>query len=172
MEPNLTENMNSRAAHTGVGKAAKAGAGLYLLWAILHLWVGAEGFRQFLRGVRGQWEMLIGGPHAPREAFQHATDAMTANVHGHLLANFVLDVGGYGVLGLYIAWALYRRGSWTAYFLGLVVIGIADLAFLFMQVTPGFIPLEAGIEGPVIWALACIVTPFGLRPLRQAAAAH
>ncbi|GEM_PF-5036805 len=48
----------------------------------------------------------------------------------------------------------------------------ADLAFLFLQVTPGFIPLEAGIEGPVIWALACIVTPFGLRPLRHAAAAR
>lgn len=168
----MVDTMNGSATQAVVGRAAKAGAGLFFLWAILHLWVGAEGFRQFLGGVRGQWEMLIGGPNAPREAFQHATDAMTANVHGHLLANFVLDVGGYGVLGLYVAWALYRRGSWSAYFLGFVVIGIADLAFLFLQVTPGFLPLEAGIEGPVLWALACIVTPFGLRPLRLATAAR
>ena len=168
----MTQETTGSPAQVEVGRAAKGGAGLFLLWAVLHLWVGAEGFRQYLGGVRGQWEMLIGGPHAPKGAFQHATDAMTANVHAHLLANFVLDVGGYGVLGLYVAWALYRRGSWTAYFLGLVVIGIADLAFLFLQVTPGFLPLEAGIGGPVLWALACVVTPFGLRPLRSSAAAR
>ena len=167
----MSEPRHPTVAEVEVGRAAKVGAGLYLLWSLLHLWVGAEGFRQFLGGVRGQWEMLIGGPHAPRDAFQHATDAVTATVHGHLLANFTLDVGGYGVLGLYVAWALYRRGDWTAYFLGLVVIGIADLAFLFLQVTPGLIPLEAGIEGPILWALACVVTPFGLPPWRTGAAA-
>jgi len=97
-----------------VGKPAKAGAILFLLWSILHIWVGAEGFRQFLGGVRGQWEMLLGGANAPKVAFQHTADALTANVHAHLLGNFVLDVGGYGVLGLFIAWGIWKRGSWTS----------------------------------------------------------
>jgi hypothetical protein len=46
----------------------------------------------------------------------------------------------------------------------LVVIGVIDNAFLFTQVTTGLITLNAGtVGGPVLWALACVVTPFGLR---------
>lgn len=158
------------AARPAIRPAARVGAALFLLWALLHVWVGVEGFRQFAGGVHGQWEMLLGGAHAPRAAFQHATDALTANVHAHLLANFVLDVGGYGVLGLWVAWAIWRRGSWTAYLIGVVVIGIADLAFLLLMVTPGIIDFASGIGGPVLWAVACVVTPLGL-PRRRASAA-
>jgi len=40
-----------------------------------------------------------------------------------------------------------RRKSpdrWTAYFIGVFIIGIADLAFLFALVTPGIIELSVG----------------------------
>ena len=44
-----------------------------------------------------------------------------------------------------------------------VIIGIADLAFTFAMVTPGIIVLNAGtVGGPVLWVLACAITPFGL----------
>jgi len=47
------------------------------------------------------------------------------------------------------------------------VIGIGDLAFLFVQVVPGIIELHAGtIGGPVLWFLAAAITPFGLPKLR------
>lgn len=146
----------------------RLGSGLFLIWSVLHIWVGAEGFRQYLSGVHDQWNMLIGGAHAPRDAFQHAVDATTANVHAHLLVNFTTDVAGYGVLGLYVSWALWRRASWDAYWIGLVVIGIADLAFLFSQVTSGIIEPNAGtLGGPIIWVIACLVTPFGLPKFRS-----
>jgi len=49
-----------------------------------------------------------------------------------------------------------------------VVIGIADLAFLFCMVTPGVIELNAGtVGGPVIWFLALLITPFGLPSIHK-----
>jgi hypothetical protein len=146
-----------------VGAPARVGAALLALWGVLHFWVGFEGLRQYSRGLPGQWEMLLGGSHASKELFQHTTDALTANVQAHLLLNFCLDVGGYGVLGLACAWALWARGSWLAYLVAAVVIGICDNAFLFLQVVPGLIEANVGtLGGPVLWLLACVVTPFGL----------
>ena len=147
-----------------VGRAAKIGAILFTLWGILHLWVGFEGIHQYFSGgAPGLWNMLTGGGNAPHSAFQHTSDTLTANVQAHLLLNFCIDVAGYGVLGLVVSWYLWTRASWIAYFLGVFIIGIADLAFLFSLVTPGIIELNAGsLGGPVIWFIACLITPFGL----------
>lgn len=149
-------------------RSAKIGAALFFLWAVLHIWVGYEGVHQYLSdGSQGQWNMVIGGVNAPRSAFQHSADAITSNVHGQLLVNFCIDVGGYGVLGLVVGWLIWARASWVGYFLGLFVIGIGDLAFLFSLVTSGVIELNAGsLGGPVIWLLAIAITPFGMPPLR------
>jgi len=156
--------------HTRVaGGAAKLGAILFALWGVLHLWVGYEGVHQYLTsGAPGLWTMLTGGRNASHAAFQHATDALTADVHAHLILNFCLDVAGYGVLGLFVAWMIWNRQSWLGYLIGLIVIGIGDLAFLFVQVVPGIIELNAGtIGGPVLWFLAVAITPFGLPRLRM-----
>jgi len=152
------------------GRMAKIGAGLFFLWAVLHIWVGYEGVHQYLSsGTQGQWSMVIGGAKASRDAFQHSTDALTAYAHGQLLVNFCVDVGGYGVLGLVVGWLIWSRASWVGYFLGLFVIGIGDLAFLFSLVTSGVIEMNAGsVGGPIIWFLAIAITPFGMPPLHAA----
>lgn len=149
---------------TGIGTAAKIGAALFVLWGVLHIWVGYEGIHQYLTGnVRGQWNMLIGGRNAPHAAFQHATDAVTGNAHAQLILNFCIDVGGYGVLGIVVGWMIWRQASRAAYLIGAFVIGIGDLAFLFSLVTPGIIELNvATISGPAIWFLAVGITPFGI----------
>ena len=166
--------MDSLNEGRGVGTAAKAGAVLFALWGVLHVWVGVEGVRQYLTsGTRGIWTLFLGGSNAPVSAYQYPADAVTANVQGHLALNFAIDVGGYGLLGLAVAWLIWKQGSWVAYMLGVVVIGVADLAFLFTQVTPGLIEANAGtVGGPVIWAAACVVTPFGLTSLRKAGGTH
>ena len=147
-----------------IGKSAKTGAILFAIWAVLHLWVGFEGIHQYVTsGAPGLWNMLTGGSAAPRAAFQQATDGMTLNVQAHLILNFCIDVAGYGLLGLVVAFYIWTKGSWIAYFLGVILIGVADLAFLFSLVTPGIIELNAGsIGGPVIWSIACLITPLGL----------
>jgi len=149
---------------TSPGLAAKAGAGLMVLWSVLHIWVGGDGLAKFFAGdVKAQWEGFVGGTRAPIEAFVHTTDAVTANVHAHMIVNFCVDVGGYGVLGLVAAWLIWRQASWLGYFMFLVLVGICDLAFTFSLVTSGIITLNAGtVGGPVLWVLACAITPFGL----------
>jgi len=153
----------------GHSYCAGVGAGLFALWGVLHVWVGGEGVHQYLtNGTRGLWNMFLGGANAPLAAYQHTTDAVTANVQGHLALNFAIDVGAAGLLGIALAWMIWKHGSWAAYFIALVVIGVIDNAFLFTQVTTGLIALNAGtIGGPVIWALACMVTPFGLPSLTK-----
>jgi hypothetical protein len=156
--------------NVGVALPAKIGAWLFLLWGVLHVWVGFEGIHQYLAGgTSGLWNMLIGGRAAPREAFVHATDSITLFAQGQLILNFCIDVGGYGVLGFFVAWMILRRASWTGYLIGVVAIGIADLAFLFAMVVPGVIEFNAGtLGGPVLWCLAVMVTPFGLLNWRRA----
>ena len=150
-----------------IGLAAKVGAALFILWGILHLWVGFEGIHQYLTGdVKNLWNMLIGGINAPRSTFLHTTDPIAAHAQMQLILNFCIDVGGYGVLGIAVAYLILTQASWTAYFIGVFVIGIADLAFLFAMVTSGIIELNAGtIGGPVIWFLAIAITPFGMPSL-------
>jgi hypothetical protein len=157
-------SVTAAAQEPKLGLAGKLGAGLFAVWGVLHVWVGVEGTRQYLTGgTAALMRMFLGGRNAPVDGYQHATDALTANVHGHLALNFVLDVGAAGLLGFAVAWMLWRQASWTGYFIGLVVIGVIDNAFLFTQVVPGIIVFGAEtLGGPLLWALACVLTPFGL----------
>lgn len=154
---------------TEVGRAAKIGAALFLLWGILHVWVGYEGVHQYVTGdVHNQWNMLIGGVNAPRAGFQFASDAMTAHAQAQLIVNFCIDVAGYGVLGLIVAAMIWRKGSWAAYFIALIAIGMCDLAFLLSLVTSGVIEANLPtISGPIIWFLAIAITPFGMPALQK-----
>jgi len=151
------------------GAAAKVGAWLFAVWGILHIWVGYEGIHQYLtNGTQGLWNIVVGGVNAPRSAFVHTTDATTAFAQGQLLLNFCIDVGGYGVLGLAVGWLILNRTSWAAYFIGLFVIGICDLAFLFSLVISGVIEFSIpSVSGPIIWLMAIIATPFGMPVLRN-----
>ncbi len=161
--------MTNTATHPVAGPAAKVGAMLFLLWSILHIWVGYEGIHQYLtQGTSGLWNLVIGGSQVPRSAFQHTQDATTAFAQGQLLLNFCIDVGGYGVLGLVVAWLIWTQASWLGYFLGLAIIGIADMTFLLAMVTSGVIAFSLeSISGPVIWFLAILITPFGLPPFKR-----
>ena len=92
-----------------IGRAAKVGAAMFVLWSVLHIWVGFEGLQQYMTGeTRAQWNMVIGGAKAPLQAFQHTMDPVTAHAQSQLLINFCIDVGGYGVLGLFVAWIFIR----------------------------------------------------------------
>ena len=150
-------------------RALFASAVIWICWGVLHLWVAILGVRQYLTvGTRGLWALVIGGDKVPRSAFVHTDSLATAYAQGHLILNFCLDVGGYGVLALIVAWLIWRKGSWAAYLIGLVVIGIGDLSFFFCMVTSGVIQADlATLIGPVAWLLACIVAPFGLPSLKR-----
>lgn len=159
-------------ASSHVRAPATIGAGLFLLWSVLHIYVAVAGALEYVTGdVTSQWTMLIGGANAPVSGFQFPADPLTANAQSHLILNFCLDVGGYGVLGVIVAWMIWARASWTGYLIGVVAIGIADLSFLFALVAPGIIVANIPtVAGPIIWFLALAITPFGMPPLRRARA--
>ena len=152
--------------------ALKAGAALFLLWSVLHIWVPLEGYRVYLAdGNAGTTHMLTGGSAVPHGAYKQSTDAATTLAQSRLFLNFVTDVGGYGVLGLFVAHGLWtNRNVWQWYTVGVVCIGIADLAFLFFMVLSGVIELNLGtVAGPIVWFAAIVVTPLGLPPRGAAA---
>ena len=140
----------------------------------MHVWVGYDGVKRYLeQGTKGQWDAFIGGyrvPHAsqivPNHSFVHSTDAITSFAHSQVLLTFCIDVAGYGLLALIVAWLILNRASWTAYFIGVFVIGLADLTFLFAILVPGVIEATLGtVGGPILWLLAIILIPFGMPSL-------
>ncbi|MGI4798245.1 MAG: hypothetical protein ACRYG8_30220 [Janthinobacterium lividum] len=146
----------------------KVGAGLFALWGILHLWVGYQGTRLYIASpAQDQWRMFIGGTVAPFDAFQFPANAVTAHVHANLILNFCYDVAGYGVLGIFVSWLLFRRASWIAYLMGVFLVGFCDLSFTFLQMTSGIIQLNVPtVSGPIVWLLAVVITPFGMPPFK------
>ncbi len=160
---------NDHHQSSGLRAAGKIGAALFALWGVLHLWVGFEGLHQYLSSpAEGQWKMFIGGSKAPFSAFTFPTDPTTIHVHANLILNFCIDVAGYGMLGIFAAWLIYKRASWTAYLLGVFLVGISDVSFTFLQMTSGIIALNVPtVSGPIIWLVAAIITPFGMPPFSR-----
>ena len=155
--------MSTNSGFSSPQAAVRAGAVLFFLWGVLHIWVGYAGLSAYFTGLAAQWELLIGGARVPRSAFVLPVDGPTAFAQSQLLINFCMDVAGYGVLALFVAWGLWARSSRAAFAVGVVVIGIGDLAFSFCLVTPGVIEKTFPVlAGPVLWLLAVIITPFGL----------
>jgi hypothetical protein len=46
-----------------------------------------------------------------------------------LLVNFMVDVGGYGVLGLFVAYNLWYHPTWMAFYVGAVSVEIPHVLF-------------------------------------------
>ncbi|KAF0686093.1 Aste57867_22058 [Aphanomyces stellatus] len=154
-------------------------AAAWLIWGVLHIWVGGAGFGWWFKGAKAQrednnhgdngakpqWDGVIGGRKVPHDTFQHANDPATTFAHRQLILNFTNDVGGYGVLGVFVAYAVFTSSpaDHFAYWVGVVIIGIADLSFLFILVTPGVIKSSFEVVlGPLIWVVAVVLTPFAL----------
>ena len=132
------------------------GALSFVLWGILHIWVGYEGLHQYVSGdLANQWHILGGGRNVPFDQVQLPTNAAMIQAHRNLILNFCLDVSGYGFLGVAVAWMLWAYRSVSAFLIGVFIIGLADLSFLFLMVTPGIIePNIPTISGPILWFIA------------------
>ena len=164
MDNNKIENQNK------LNTAIKIGSIAYVIWGVLHIYVGYIGVSQYISDPnKGLWSALIGGENMPIDKFQFASDPMTLKVTANFILNFCLDVAGYGLLGILLGVMLWKfTKPWLAYFIGLFIIGLADLSFLFLQVTPGHIKGDLGTYGgPILWFIAVVVLPFGLPKFKR-----
>lgn len=135
-----------------------------ICWGIVHVLFGLEGMIQFLsENLHHQWHIFLGGVNGQEAIFQYPTNPDTVNIHRHLLLNFCLEIAGYGVLSFGLAYAILKNQSWRAYFIFLIVVGVAEFSFFFNLVTTGIMPLNVGtLLGPILWLLAAIFIPVGL----------
>lgn len=85
-----------------------------------------------------------------------------------LAANIALEfsiiLAGYGVLSIWAAILMYR-GQTVGFWLNTILLGIVDVAFVYALMVPGYIPLEQGIWGPVLYVLGVFFGGIGIRRL-------
>jgi len=145
---------------SNLGILAKIGAILFFLWGILHLWVPYKGFTEYYEKGNG-FGMLVSKNY---KGFNMPKDESTSYVLNNLFLNFVSNVGGYGILSIFVAYMLWNDiNVWLAYFIGITCTGVADTAFLYFQVMSGIIEITFPVlAGPTLWFLAAIITPIGL----------
>ena len=140
----------------------KIGAILFLLWGILHLWVPYNGFSEYYKKGTGL-HMMIGGETVGMNDLKLPKDDKTMLVINNLFLNFVTNIGSSGILAIIIAYMLWKGiNSWIAYLIGVICIGIVDLAFVWFMDLSGIIKQSFPvIVGPLLWVLAVIITPIG-----------
>jgi hypothetical protein len=134
-------------------RMVKAGAVVLVLWGVLHvffgmyalisLWTddGAAMMGVFGTGVSG----TIADP-----------GALVAHVVGQHAANLVI----FGVFGIVLA-RLMWQGSRLALGLSVLVLGSADVAFVIALLIPGYIALQDGLMGPMLFVASTALAGWG-----------
>lgn len=70
-------------------------------------------------------------------------------------------MAAFGLLGVWVA-IMTWRGQRLGFWLGAVVLGAADAAFVLALVVPGYVPVTEGLVGPLLYLLAVAFTAAGL----------
>ena len=107
---------------------AQISAVVYVLWGLLHL---QAAFFVYKLGASLAPGMLQG------RMFQNAWNLLFASVVAIAVA-------------VVMNWRNRRDGYW----INAILVGLADLGFIFFVLMPGYLPLWPGILGPVTWLLA------------------
>src|SRR5205823_6455174 len=130
---------------------ARAGAILFGVWALLHFAVALAGIAGYLqRGPTGV--LAVYGGNASGSGPSGLLD-----LAGAIGLNYSIDLAAFGALGVWIA-VLVWRGQRLGLWMGVVILGIADGAFLVALVLPGRVSLADGLVGPVLYVLAVAVS--------------
>lgn len=120
--------MNSR------NLAAKIGAGFYVLWGLLHLFMASSVYR--------------------------LSQSASGMVQGRLRQDaFYLLF--FAVSGIVIAVTLNWRNDRQGYWMNATLIAFADIPFVLFVLVPGLVPWWPGLAGPLLWATAFVFTSVG-----------
>lgn len=134
----------------------KAGSISYVLWGLLHVVVGLYPVALFLGS----------GPSAMLSSI-HGMDAISSMeepiLHmAFMIAEQYFNLAAFGVMAIWIAVRLNWRGKALGFWLNLVVLGPVDLSFIVAEIVPGYMPLEVGLWGPILYVLGAAGTGLGL----------
>lgn len=108
----------------------KWATGLYVLWGLLHMGLGAS--------------MVIGD----------LSDGVPSNELAAESLLYFIAVTVLGAQAIFVALTLNRVNSPAGFWLNTVVLGVVDVAFVVFLVLPGHVDLFGGFAGPVVWLAA------------------
>ena len=122
-----------------IKEAHKIGAGLYVIWGLLHL--------------KAAYDVSVLAGMIPTEF---------ALAQGRVFQD-AWNLAFLGLFAIVIALTLNWKNNALGYWLNLAVVSITDIGFLLFLVGPGLIPFFPGIAGPVVWILALTFSTVGFR---------
>jgi hypothetical protein len=115
--------------------AARLGAVIYIVWALLHL--------------QAAWAVYQLGRHAA-----------ASMVQGRLLQD-AWNLACFSAAGIGVALTLNWRNDRWGYWINVAVIGAADLGFIIFVLAPGYLPPWPGLLGPVVWLIGLALATVG-----------
>ena len=118
--------------------AAKIGAIFYIMWGILHIYVGIMVLSKLL--AHG---LPIG------------TDAGRSVMYFWLATIIGVQAT---LIGIFLNWRNDRAGYW----LNMGISTAGDVGLVIFMMIPGNLPFDQGISGPILWAHALIFSTYAL----------
>lgn len=139
----------------------QTGAALFVLWGVIHILIGASALVSFY--TAGPIEMFAQAELTVEPQEMGATLEHVANI----IAEYYFDLVALGILAIIVGVTLVWENDPLGFWINLIVLGIADFAFLFLEIVPGYQPLLPPVLGPIIYILAVIFTAAGLVRARK-----
>lgn len=118
---------------------ARVGAGLYVVWGLLHI---KAAYDQFALGARVEPGLVQGK-----------------------LNQGAWDIFFFALASITIAVVLNWKNDNLGYWLNLLIVSIADLGFIIFVLIPGYVSTFPGILGPIFWISAAVFSTIGIRKL-------
>jgi len=116
---------------------AKIGAGLYVIWGLLHIDAAYEAFVQGLALSPGAVQGKI---------YQDAWNLLF-----------------FALFSIVVATRYNWKNSKTGYWLNIIVVSAADIGFLIFILIPGNVAFFPGILGPAFWIAAAIFSSVAIK---------
>lgn len=138
-----------------VGRLARAGAVFFALWGVLHAVVGLTGTLGYQQGGPSGVLTAFGGAVAPTQS--NAALALA----GHVALDFSMGLAIFGALAIWAAVMIWR-GQHLGFWLGAVILGAVDAAFILALVLPGYVTGVDAASGPVLYVLGVVFSAAGL----------
>lgn len=131
-------------------------AGLFVLWGVIHVLVGGSALLSFF--TSGPAEMFT-----QSEIYLEPSEIDATLTHiGHVVAHYYFDIAGLGILAIIVAGTLVWENDPLGLWINLIVLGITDFAFVYLEILPGYQPFFPQILAPVIYVLAVVLAVAGL----------
>lgn len=123
------------------GITAKLGAVFYVIWGLVHI--------KATHGLLELGQSLDPGMVQAR-VYQDAW-------------NILMSAIAVILIGILMNW----RNSTTGYWINLVLVTVLDIAFVLFVIVPGYAPLWPGLEGPIAWVIAAVLSTLAFTSRRR-----